>query len=275
MIDVGLVSHEFKAKAILEEELFIVAGIHPSPDRYEGPLDAYSRLRITMNRAVVRKFIPNDVLAIQPSPSNRSILSTPSEAPSASVPRVVTPPPPQSYTSAFPQGTPIIKVSTSPEESTPFQTPLEVDPSSPIPPPVEAVSSSQKRPRIEEVPVEESPAGEASKPLVFPARVLTPHLEPRLEFSTCLVPLIVLMWSCSPLAPFLDWQLFPDLGIRNIPAAVAAMVENHGPSFATMRPFASNFKKLILSFLTFSSVSMRRGLGLGRSRPSFLRRSRP
>ncbi|KAK4421768.1 hypothetical protein Salat_2127400 [Sesamum alatum] len=101
MIDVGLVSHEFKAKAILEEELLIVAGIHPAPDRYEGPLDAYSRLRIMMNRAAVCKFIPDDVLAIPHSPSNRSISSTHCKAPSASVPRAVTPPPPQSFYRCF------------------------------------------------------------------------------------------------------------------------------------------------------------------------------
>ncbi|KAK4423199.1 hypothetical protein Salat_1902700 [Sesamum alatum] len=170
MTDVGLVSHEFKAKAILEEDLLIVTGIHPTPDRYEGPLDTYSRLRIMMTSAVVRKFIPEDVPAIPPSPSARSVSSTPSEAPSASVPRATSPPPPQSYAAAFPHGTPIIEVSTSPDEGTPFQTPLEVHPSSPIPPPVEAVSSSQKRPRIEEVPIEDPPAGEASELLVFSAQ---------------------------------------------------------------------------------------------------------
>ncbi|KAK4417200.1 hypothetical protein Salat_2545600 [Sesamum alatum] len=177
MTDVGLVSHEFKTKAILEEDLLIVAGIHPTPARYEGPLDSYPG--IMMNRAVVRKFIPEDVHTIPPSPSNRSVSSTPSEVPSANVPRASSLPPPQSYTAAFPHGTPIIEVSTFPDEGTPFQTPLEVHPSSPIPTFVEVVSSSQKRPRIEEVPIEDSPAGKASKPLVFPAQVLTPRIEPR------------------------------------------------------------------------------------------------
>ncbi|KAK4423359.1 hypothetical protein Salat_1918700 [Sesamum alatum] len=78
MLDICLVEHEFKGKVSLEEELLIVAGLHPAPDRYEG---------IMMNRAAVRKFILEDVPAIPPSSSARSVSSTPSDLPSSSIPR--------------------------------------------------------------------------------------------------------------------------------------------------------------------------------------------
>ncbi|KAK4415542.1 hypothetical protein Salat_2661600 [Sesamum alatum] len=135
MLDVGLVAHEFKAKAILEEELLIVAGLHPAPDW------------IMMNRAVVHKFIPDDIPTIPLSSSTRSVSSNPSNVPSASAPRAITP---RSYTPAFPQGTPI-EVSTSPEE----------DPAS--------KRLLSKSPLL----LVEAPS------LSFPAPILTPRLEPK------------------------------------------------------------------------------------------------
>ncbi|KAK4424415.1 hypothetical protein Salat_1634900 [Sesamum alatum] len=44
MKEAGLIDHEFKAKAIMEEELLIVAGLHPAPDKFEAPLDYFTRL---------------------------------------------------------------------------------------------------------------------------------------------------------------------------------------------------------------------------------------
>ncbi|KAK4424605.1 hypothetical protein Salat_1654100 [Sesamum alatum] len=202
MLDVGLVEHEFKGKAILEEELLIVAGLHPAPDRYEGPLDAYSRLRIMMNCAAVRKFIPEDVPAIPPSPLARSVSSTPSDLPPSGVPHKLTPAPPQSYTPAFPQGTPVIESKASP--------------------------LSQKRPRLEEVQREETPTGGSSEPLVFPAQVLTPRLEPRagvFNMSRTINRADVELLATSSVTGAGNFVI---MQVSAIPAAIAAMVEKHG-----------------------------------------------
>ncbi|KAK4422715.1 hypothetical protein Salat_1854000 [Sesamum alatum] len=75
MKEAGLVDHEFKAKAIMEEELLIVAGPHPVLDPYEGPLNRFTRLQIMMNWASVRKYIPDDVPAM-PSSSGRVLHSS-------------------------------------------------------------------------------------------------------------------------------------------------------------------------------------------------------
>ncbi|KAK4417051.1 hypothetical protein Salat_2530600 [Sesamum alatum] len=180
MKEAGLVDHEFSAKALFEDELLVVAGLHPAPDTYDGPLDRFSRLRIMRNRAVVRKFIPKDVPAIPTSSGSRPVLLDdlpadlvpPTETPSSSrflrpalpddLPADVTPlagassstwprtspsPVSQVNPSPFPQGTPIIEVGTS-EENTTSQTPSDLPPISPLPPPVEALSSSLKRPLL-------------------------------------------------------------------------------------------------------------------------------
>ncbi|KAK4424010.1 hypothetical protein Salat_1594400 [Sesamum alatum] len=81
MKEAGLVDHEFNATKILEEELLIVAGLHPAPDRYEGPLDRLTRFRIMMNRASVCKFISNNVPAMPSHSGTRSAPSTPSDLP--------------------------------------------------------------------------------------------------------------------------------------------------------------------------------------------------
>ncbi|KAK4423575.1 hypothetical protein Salat_1940300 [Sesamum alatum] len=178
MVDMGLIAHGFNAKAILEEELLIVAGIHPAPDPYKGPLDPVTRFQTMMNRAAVRKFIPEDVPAIPLSPEARSASATPSDPPSSSRPRSITPPTVQSYSAAYPQGTPIIDVVTSPEETVPLSTPPSA---SPIPPPVELTPSSQGKPHLGESSVPPSsppPVGVASGSFVFPAPVLTPRLNP-------------------------------------------------------------------------------------------------
>ncbi|KAK4441613.1 hypothetical protein Salat_0496200 [Sesamum alatum] len=196
MKDAGLVDHEFSAKTLLEDELLVVAGLHPAPDTYEGPLDRFSRLRIMMNRAAVRKFIPEDVPTIPTSSGLRPVL--PDDLPDDLVPPVGTPsshapcwyslvltasfeplPVPQVNPCPFPQGTPIIEVGTY-EENTPSQTPSDLPPMSPLPPPVEALSSSLKRPRLEETPSEGTHRSYEETPgLIFPTPVLTPRLDLR------------------------------------------------------------------------------------------------
>ncbi|KAK4412560.1 hypothetical protein Salat_2903100 [Sesamum alatum] len=107
MKGVGLVEHGFNAKAILYEELPFLVGLHPGPDPYDAPLDAFTRLskfsswfvgflpflfdrvislffaRIMMNRAAVCKFVLDDVPAISSSSGTRSAPATPSDLPSA------------------------------------------------------------------------------------------------------------------------------------------------------------------------------------------------
>ncbi|KAK4416753.1 hypothetical protein Salat_2500800 [Sesamum alatum] len=189
MKEVGLVDHEFSAKALLEDEHLVVAGLHPAPDTYGGPLDRFSRLRIMMNRAAVRKFIPEDVSAIPSSSGLRPVLPDdlpdgllppagiplsmrplrsilPGDLPTSLTPLASTPssfrprsspsPVPQVNPCPFPQGTPIIEVGTS-EEYTPSQAPSDLPPMSPLLPPFEALSSSLKRPRREETPSEGTP----------------------------------------------------------------------------------------------------------------------
>ncbi|KAK4421394.1 hypothetical protein Salat_2089900 [Sesamum alatum] len=212
MKEVGLVDHEFSAKALLEDELLVVDGLHPTPDTYEGPLDRFSRLHIIMNHVVVRKFIPEDVPVIPTSSGLRPVLpndlptdlvppaGTPSSSrhlrpilpydlptfltppagtPSSSQPRSSPSPIPQANPSPFPQGTLIIEVGTS-EENTPSQIPSDLPPMSSLPPPVEALSSSLKHPHREETPSEGTPHSYEDAPgLIFPAPVLTPRLDPR------------------------------------------------------------------------------------------------
>ncbi|KAK4434936.1 hypothetical protein Salat_0656600 [Sesamum alatum] len=173
MKEAGLVDHEFSAKALLEDELLVVAGLHPAPDTYDGLLDRFSKLRIMMNRAAVRKFIPEDVPAIPTSSGSRPVL--PDDLPADLVPptpRTSPSPVSQVNPSPFPQGTPIIEAGTSEENTTP-QTPSDLLPISPLPPPVEALYS-------EETPSEGIPRSYEEAPgLIFPAPVLTPHLDPR------------------------------------------------------------------------------------------------
>ncbi|KAK4435322.1 hypothetical protein Salat_0695600 [Sesamum alatum] len=129
MIDAGLMAHRFKAKAILEDELLIIVGLHPALDPYEGPVDRFTKFCKYL-------FFVNIPFLF-------------------CIPRSITPHPPKSYSSNFPIGTLVIKVSTLFEpEGTPFQTPYEAQPSSPITLPMEVVYSSTKRPRVEEVHTE-------------------------------------------------------------------------------------------------------------------------
>ncbi|KAK4434748.1 hypothetical protein Salat_0637700 [Sesamum alatum] len=169
MKEAGLVDHEFSAKSLQEDELLVVAGLHPALNTYEGPLDRFSRLRIMMNRAAVRKFIREDVPTLPTSLGLRPILPDdipptlvlPSSTPSSSRPRSSTP-------------------SASMPSSSPPPTPSDAPPLSPLPPPVEALSSSLKRPRREETPSEDTLRSYEGTPnLVFPAPVLTPRLDPR------------------------------------------------------------------------------------------------
>ncbi|KAK4429154.1 hypothetical protein Salat_1215600 [Sesamum alatum] len=180
MKEAGLVDHEFNAKSLLEDELLIVAGLHPAPDTYEGPLDRFSRLRNSTNEFRVTTVLPEDLPPTLVPPSNTPSSSRPpSSTPSASMPRSSPPPFVQVDPSPFPQGTPIIEVGTS-EEHTPSQTLSDMPPLSHLPPPVEALSSFLKRPRREETPSEGTPRSyEGAPTLVFPAHVLTPRFDPR------------------------------------------------------------------------------------------------
>ncbi|KAK4438105.1 hypothetical protein Salat_0144600 [Sesamum alatum] len=157
MKEVGLVDHEFNAKAILDEELLIVVGLHPAPDRYEGPHD-----RIMMNRVAVRKFIPDDVPAMPSSSGTRSAPSTPSDLPPKLTPtsRMTHPP---SASLPCHQETPVIEVVTSPEDASY----------------VEDLPSSHKRPRIDVEGTEDVPTAAGPSELAFLAPVLTPHMDPQ------------------------------------------------------------------------------------------------
>ncbi|KAK4426464.1 hypothetical protein Salat_1415000 [Sesamum alatum] len=140
MKEAGLVDHEFNAKAILQEELLIVAGLHPTPDRYEGPLDRVTRFRIMMNRAAVRKFIPDDV----PETPVIEVVTSPEDVPSA-----------------------------------PLHVDAQQDVGSPLPPPVEDLPSSHKRPCVSVEGAEEvTPRLVPSQP-AFPALVLTLRMDPQ------------------------------------------------------------------------------------------------
>ncbi|KAK4431148.1 hypothetical protein Salat_0876900 [Sesamum alatum] len=169
----------------MDEELLIVAGLHPAPDRYKGPLDRFTRLQIMMNRAAVRKFIPEDVTAMPSSSGTRSTPSTPSDLPPELTPSSSTPPPASVNPEAGAHATPIIEVVTSPEDSTPLPVPSEVPtseshPPSPMPLPIEDLPSSHKRPRTSEEGAEGTPlsVGRPSE-FIFPALVLTPRLDPQ------------------------------------------------------------------------------------------------
>ncbi|KAK4417384.1 hypothetical protein Salat_2564000 [Sesamum alatum] len=182
MKEAGLVDHEFNAKAILNEELLIVAGLHPAPDRYEGPLDRITRFRIMMNRAVMRKFIPNDVPAMPSSSEMRSARSTPSDLSLKLTPTSTTTLP-SSASVSCPQETPVIDVVTSPEDVPPAvpptDLPSDVNPSSLFPPLVEELPSSHKRPRIAVEGAEDTPTAVGPSEPVFPALVLTPCIDPQ------------------------------------------------------------------------------------------------
>ncbi|KAK4428865.1 hypothetical protein Salat_1186400 [Sesamum alatum] len=77
---VGLLDHGFKPKAQVEEDLLIVAGLHPTPDTYTGPRVVTSASVMTMmNRAPVCKFLPENVPSNPlSSSSTRSASATPS-----------------------------------------------------------------------------------------------------------------------------------------------------------------------------------------------------
>ncbi|KAK4424510.1 hypothetical protein Salat_1644400 [Sesamum alatum] len=230
MKEAGLVDHEFNAKAILDEELLIVAGLHPAPDKYEGPLDRITRFRIMMNRAAVRKFIPDDVLAMRSSSGTRSAPSTPSDLPPELTPTSrTTPPPPASV--PCPQETPVIEVVTSPEDVPPMvppaDLPQDVHPSSSLPPPVEDLPSSHKRPRIDVEGTEDAPTAAGPSEPAFPAPVLTPRMDP--QAGAFNMSMAVNRVDVEVLTP----RTFT--GIRNlilshasvIPAAVTTMVEKY------------------------------------------------
>ncbi|KAK4433232.1 hypothetical protein Salat_1085500 [Sesamum alatum] len=180
----GLLDHGFKVKALMEEDLLTLAGLHPVPDPYTGP-DSQTM----MNCAAVRKFLPENVPSNPLSPSStRSASATPSDiqssdrgrSPSRTPPIArlgsASPSPPPTDPPGSSMDTPMIEVETSPEGDT---TPIPS--SSPLVPQVEEGSSSQKRPRVEgvpqgeEVPSSDPPSAAAS----FPLPVMTPQFNPK------------------------------------------------------------------------------------------------
>ncbi|KAK4412414.1 hypothetical protein Salat_2888400 [Sesamum alatum] len=186
---------EWEAKALVEKDLLIVAGIHPEPDTYTGLESRYFRLRKYHDESSCRPQILPENLLVNPlsSSSTRSGSATPSEIQSSGrgqspslTPFVVSPSStsPSSVPSQHadaPFDTPVIEVETSPKADT---TPT---PSSPLFVLLSEVgSSSQKRPRIEDVPQgkEASPAGPAqAAPPSFPLPVMTPQFSPKAGVS--------------------------------------------------------------------------------------------
>ncbi|KAK4435089.1 hypothetical protein Salat_0672200 [Sesamum alatum] len=154
--DAGMFNHGFKAKTLLEQDLLIVTGLHPTENTYSGIESHFSRL------SVILKFIPGDVPS-NPlfSSSMRSALVTPLDIPSNSHARSLfetreaqLDAPARSSSSwpapsdpvEFPQGTPIIEVVTSPQlEETPLVPPSgSPTQHTPLVLSFEAGSSSQK-----------------------------------------------------------------------------------------------------------------------------------
>ncbi|KAK4428864.1 hypothetical protein Salat_1186300 [Sesamum alatum] len=119
----------FKPKAQVEEDLLIVAGLHPTPDTYTGPRVVTSASVMTMmNRAPVSKFLPENVPSNPlSSSSTRSASATPSDiessgrgrSPSRTPPVVgpnsASPSPTLSGYVDVPSEMPVIEVGTSPE----------------------------------------------------------------------------------------------------------------------------------------------------------------
>ncbi|KAK4422017.1 hypothetical protein Salat_2152400 [Sesamum alatum] len=139
-----------------------------------------------MNRAAVRKFLPENVPSNPLSSSSmRSPSATPSDIQSSGRGRSPSRTPPLVGPSSAsvslistryadpPSETPVIEVETSPEGDT---TPTPSSP--PFVPPFEVGSSSQKRPRVEEVPLVEEvipPSTTQTAALAsFPPPVMTP-----------------------------------------------------------------------------------------------------
>ncbi|KAK4421840.1 hypothetical protein Salat_2134600 [Sesamum alatum] len=187
----GLLDHGFKAKALMEEDLLTLAGLHPVPDTYTGPDSRYFRLQTMMNHAAVRKFLPENVpLNPLSSSSTRSASATPSDiqssgrgqSPSHTPPIArlssVSPSPPLTGQISSSLETPVIEVETSPEGDT-----IPIPSYPPFVPQVEEGSSSQKRPRIEETPQgEEVPSSDpppTAASASFPLPVMTPQFNPK------------------------------------------------------------------------------------------------
>ncbi|KAK4423413.1 hypothetical protein Salat_1924100 [Sesamum alatum] len=171
----GLLNHGFKAKALVEEDLLILAGLHPIPDTYTGLDSRYFRLQTPMNHAAVHKFFPEDVPSnLLSSLSTRSASATPSDIQSSGRGR-----------SPFlgpSLETLVIEVETSPEGDT-----IPVPSFPPFVPQSEVGSSSQKRPRIEEAPqVEEVPSSglpPTTASASFPLSLMTPQFNPKAGVS--------------------------------------------------------------------------------------------
>ncbi|KAK4429068.1 hypothetical protein Salat_1206800 [Sesamum alatum] len=166
----GLLDHGFKAKALMEEDLLTLAGLHPIPNTYTGPDSRYFRLRNFSRRMYPR--IPCPLRVRGQHWLLPPIVRLGSVSPS--------PPPTGQLGSSL--DTPVIEVETSPEGDT---TPIPSSP--PFVPQVEEGSSSQKRPRVEEVPQrEEAPSSDppsAAASASFPLPVMTPQFNPKLGVS--------------------------------------------------------------------------------------------
>ncbi|KAK4435240.1 hypothetical protein Salat_0687300 [Sesamum alatum] len=169
MKEAGLVDHEFNTKAILDEKLLTVAGLHPAPDRYRAP-----------------SIVLLDFVSFRSSHAfefwTRSAPSTPSDLPPELTPTSrTTSPPPASV--PCPQETSVIEVVTSPEDVPPVVPPTDlppdVHPSSPLPPPIEELPSSHKRPRIDAEGTEATPIAAGPSEPVFPAPVINPRMDPQ------------------------------------------------------------------------------------------------
>ncbi|KAK4431069.1 hypothetical protein Salat_0868900 [Sesamum alatum] len=191
----GLLDHGFKAKALVEEDLLILAGLYPVPDTYTGPVSRYFRLQTMMNRAAVRKFLPENVPSNPlSSSSTRSVSATPSDIQSSGRGRSPSRTPPIARPSSIspsspPIGqagpsleTPVIEVETSPQGDT-----IHVPSSPPFVPQSKVGSSSQKRPRIEEAPQVEEVLSSDPPPTAasasFPLPVMTLQFNPNAGVS--------------------------------------------------------------------------------------------
>ncbi|KAK4415479.1 hypothetical protein Salat_2655300 [Sesamum alatum] len=156
----GLLDHGFKAKALVEEDLLIVAGLHPAPDTYTGLKSRYFCLR----KCLVKW--PRSIPSCTPS-GFRSGLISPNPIPS---PRI-----------DVPIKVPVIEVEASLEAEAP-----SVPSSPPFISHSEVGSSSQKRPRIEDLSQEEVPPADTTQvvpPPSFPLPVMTPQFNPKVGVS--------------------------------------------------------------------------------------------
>ncbi|KAK4428842.1 hypothetical protein Salat_1184100 [Sesamum alatum] len=174
---VGPLEHGFEAKALMEEDILIVAGLHPFEDTYSGP-----ESQVMMNRAAIRKFFPKNIPSKPLSSSTtKSASATPTDIQSSGRGRSpsMTPlnlPPSSSSPSPLPAQLvdallepPMIEVVTSPKND----------------PPQVSISPSWSSPQ-DPSPDMAVPKSDPVSSSAFPVPMMTPQFNPKAGVSNML-----------------------------------------------------------------------------------------